>query len=435
MLSTSISGLVTFLICFCLLFCATTVVQSSPAVVLSTHHSSPSVKLTSPPTSAYPPRGRVPPLDSPEVKQWLQEIDLSGAPTLALNKGEPPSCESGWSKDPKSCYSPCQNCYSDDVIVCPEKDVWGLTFDDGPSTATPTLLDFLELKKLKATFFLIGGNVIQYPELVKRESLQGHHLASHTWSHHALTTLTNQQIVAEMKWTEKAIMDATGVKVRYMRPPYGDVDNRVRYVLKQMGYVVVDWTDTFDTLDWEIPMHQRTAAQATGFLESSIQKYLAQKASQDKPGFISLEHDLAVVNIGVAKDLITYGLNKHLNIQSIADCLHDSNPYAAVNYVPGQNGITSGGPITNGTTISTNPQNNNSGTEGLDLAQKGHANSAGSRNSPRNQHFLGHFLSLSPSSSTADVHSATLQIAKLTVEKVAWSGIVLSSFVAGLATL
>jgi len=54
-----------------------------------------------------------------------------------------------------------------------------------------------------------------------------------------------------MKWTEKAIMDATGHKVRYMRPPYGDIDNRVRFVLKQMGYVVVDWTDSFDTLDWQ----------------------------------------------------------------------------------------------------------------------------------------------------------------------------------------
>lgn len=73
-----------------------------------------------------------------------------------------------------------------------------------------------------------------------------------SWSHHALTTLSNEQIVAEMKWTEKAIEDATGYRVRYMRPPYGDVDNRVRFVLKKLGYTVVDWTgDTFDSNDWK----------------------------------------------------------------------------------------------------------------------------------------------------------------------------------------
>lgn len=75
---------------------------------------------------------------------------------------------------------------------------------------------------------------------------------SRRWSHHALTTLTNEQIVAEIKWTEKAILDATGLRVRYMRPPYGDVDNRVRFVLKKLGYTVVDWGgDTFDSNDWK----------------------------------------------------------------------------------------------------------------------------------------------------------------------------------------
>lgn len=77
-------------------------------------------------------------------------------------------------------------------------------------------------------------------------------MTSCSWSHHALTTLTNEEIVAEIKWTEKAILDATGLRVRYMRPPYGDVDNRVRFVLKKLGYTVVDWGgDTFDSNDWK----------------------------------------------------------------------------------------------------------------------------------------------------------------------------------------
>lgn len=45
-----------------------------------------------------------------------------------------------------------------------------------------------------------------------------------------------------MRWTEKVILDATGHKVKYVRTPYGDINNRVRYVLKELGYTVVQWT-------------------------------------------------------------------------------------------------------------------------------------------------------------------------------------------------
>ncbi|ORZ28899.1 hypothetical protein BCR41DRAFT_289581, partial [Lobosporangium transversale] len=190
--------------------------------------------------TVYPTQNAVPPIDSPEVQRWLKELDLSGAPAFQLNTGAPPACPANL--DPNVCYRTCQKCHADDVLICPDKDTWGLTFDDGPTDQTPDLLTFLKSSNTKATFFLLGSNVVKYPEIVKTEIEHGHHIASHTWSHHALTTLSNEQIVAEMKWTEKAIEDFTGYRVKYMRPPYGDIDNRVRFVLKKMGYIVVDWT-------------------------------------------------------------------------------------------------------------------------------------------------------------------------------------------------
>ena len=56
-----------------------------------------------------------------------------------------------------------------------------------------------------------------------------------------MTTLTNAEIVVEVQWTERAIEEVTGQKVRYFRPPNGDVDNRVRFVLKKLGYIIVKW--------------------------------------------------------------------------------------------------------------------------------------------------------------------------------------------------
>ena len=54
--------------------------------------------------------------------------------------------------------------------------------------------------------------------------MSGHQVAVHTWSHPSLTTLTNEQIIAELGWTKKVIKDLLGVTPLYMRPPYGDIE-------------------------------------------------------------------------------------------------------------------------------------------------------------------------------------------------------------------
>ncbi|KAF9433623.1 chitin deacetylase [Entomortierella beljakovae] len=371
-----------------------------------------SAKSTSRPV--YPREGAVPPIDE-TVQKWLSEIDLTGAPNIHLNHGVPPSCPA--KIDPSVCYWTCQNCPADDVVTCPDANVWGLTFDDGPiADVTPKLLETLHKANVKATFFLIGGNVAQYPELVRAELEQGHHLASHTWSHHALTTLSNEQIVAEMKWTEKAIEDATGYRVKYMRPPYGDVDNRVRFVLRKLGYIVVDWTgDTFDSNDWKIPMKQTTKESVVAHMQKSIVAYSSNK-SLSKKGFISLEHDLSAETIEVAQSIIPFATSHGLIIQSISNCLHDPAPYAAMNgVVPNRNNSL---PTA---TIGTNSGNNNDG-----ITNVSSTSSAGASRLSIGQHFLGKLFS--PSS--ADIHSAHLSTKwMVTMEKAALWSLVLGSFV------
>ena len=77
----------------------------------------------------------------------------------------------------------------------------------------------------------------------------GHQLSVHTWSHPFLTTLTNEQIIAELGWTKKAIKDITGVTPNTMRPPYGDIDDRVRGISMAMGLTPVSSTFMFHTGD------------------------------------------------------------------------------------------------------------------------------------------------------------------------------------------
>ncbi|NLF43119.1 MAG: polysaccharide deacetylase family protein, partial [Bacteroidales bacterium] len=59
-----------------------------------------------------------------------------------------------------------------------------LTFDDGPTKeVTPLILDILALHKIKATFFVLGKNVLQNPEIFQRILDEGHAVGNHTFSH------------------------------------------------------------------------------------------------------------------------------------------------------------------------------------------------------------------------------------------------------------
>ncbi|CAG8776553.1 9510_t:CDS:2, partial [Acaulospora colombiana] len=119
-------------------------------------------------------------------------------------------------------------------------------YDDGPSPDTPRLLDYLASQNLHSTFFVY----VSTPVVMTLAHIWI------AWSHPALTTLTNEQIVAELGWTAKIIKDVTGVTPNTFRPPYGDIDDRVRAIGQAMGFTAVIWTgynnDNFDTNDWHI---------------------------------------------------------------------------------------------------------------------------------------------------------------------------------------
>jgi len=85
------------------------------------------------------------------------------------------------------------------------------------------LLKYLDEKDIKATFFVVGSRVIERPTILIEEYMSGHEISVHTWSHRLLTTLTNEQIVAELAFTREAIKQVLGVTPTTMRPPQGDI--------------------------------------------------------------------------------------------------------------------------------------------------------------------------------------------------------------------
>lgn len=130
-----------------------------------------------------------------------------------------------------------------------------LTYDDGPSTATHELLDTLKELNVKATFFVVGINALQLPQVVQRAFNEGHTIASHTYSHANLTHLheTNHtELAFQIEENEKILTELTGERPKLIRPPYGAINKGVRKFLEKKGYTVIMWnTGCIDCgLEW-----------------------------------------------------------------------------------------------------------------------------------------------------------------------------------------
>jgi len=236
---------------------------------------------------SYPALDCVPFIQDPQVQEWLKLVDFTKTPVYPPSKnGE---CPTDLTTIPKGqCWWTCQKCEAPgDITSCPKPGTWGLTYDgmrhfssivtfppltlkvtpmepeldfltqrpcqlailDGPSPDSPRLYDNLLAHKQKATLFVVGSRAISNTATLKRAYAEGHQIAIHTWSHPSMTSLSNEQIVAELKWTETAIKNIIGVTPLYWRPPFGDVDNRVRDIATQLGYKTSIWTQGFDTDD------------------------------------------------------------------------------------------------------------------------------------------------------------------------------------------
>ena len=111
-----------------------------------------------------------------------------------------------------------------------------LTFDDGPSGAlTEQLLDGLRQRNARATFFLCGYRMDQYPSALNRYLEEGHELGVHSTVHTDLTKLTPQEVQQDMAQTAGKIRELTGISPVVMRPPGGAYDETVCREAGQRG--------------------------------------------------------------------------------------------------------------------------------------------------------------------------------------------------------
>lgn len=125
-----------------------------------------------------------------------------------------------------------------------------LTFDDGPHPRyTERILGILEKYNVKATFFVIGVNIQNYPEPLKKIYEAGHEVGNHTFLHDNGRDLNSENARLEMEKCDNLIYESIGIRPKLFRPPRGACNDDVVDAAQSLGYSIVLWS--VDTLDWK----------------------------------------------------------------------------------------------------------------------------------------------------------------------------------------
>ncbi len=153
-----------------------------------------------------------------------------------------------------------------------------LTFDDGPSSVTPTILDTLKQENIKATFFVLGSRVDALPETAKRIYEEGHFIANHGYSHsYSAIYSSPQAVLDEFNKCNESVKKAIGVPEYnshlfrfpggFPGGPYVDIKVQARELLSQNDILYVDWNalsgdaeTTKPTVEFEMQRIQETVS-------------------------------------------------------------------------------------------------------------------------------------------------------------------------------
>ncbi len=150
-----------------------------------------------------------------------------------------------------------------------------LTFDDGPHPRfTRQILDTLQERDVRATFFVVGRHVDRYPEVVRRMLDEGHEVGSHTYNHLNMLRADEETTISELSQTEQALKRAADFTPRLFRPPRGLYNSTVLQVAHDRGYTMALWS--LSSQDW---------------LGTSPRRMVRSITSQTSGGDILLFHD------------------------------------------------------------------------------------------------------------------------------------------------
>lgn len=201
-----------------------------------------------------------------------------------------------------------------------------LTFDDGPDVYTSQILDILKSYNVKATFFIAGNNRNKGPmddpsrpwaDVLRRMHADGHHLASHTWTHRSLDKVNRTIQYSEMIYNEMAFRNIFGWIPVYMRPPYLEcgAGSGCTDLLRTLGYHVV--TNNIDTKDY-----LNDAPENIHLSKERFERALSRDSSSNS--YITLAHDVHYETVvSLTAYMIELSRQRGYRLTTVGECLGD----------------------------------------------------------------------------------------------------------------
>lgn len=114
---------------------------------------------------------------------------------------------------------------------------------------TIRILDILDKYNVKVTFFMTGGWVNEYPDMVKEIYSRGHDLGNHSQNHKKMSELNVEQQKQELNSVTEKVKELTGYNMFLFRPPYGDYNSTLINTAYSINYYPIQWS--VDSLDWK----------------------------------------------------------------------------------------------------------------------------------------------------------------------------------------
>lgn len=180
-----------------------------------------------------------------------------------------------------------------------------LTFDDGPGPYTERLLNELQKRGARATFFVLGTRVDAYPKLIKRMAAEGHVVGNHSNAHNMLNRMNLVGVRKEMGACAEKVEKLLGYRPPVMRCPGGNSSDIVKQYATEAGIPILYWG--VDTRDWE-------SRNKNAILD------IAKKNITD--GSIVLMHDIYSTTVDAAVELMDWLIAEGYTMVTVPELLH-----------------------------------------------------------------------------------------------------------------
>ncbi|KIK61546.1 carbohydrate esterase family 4 protein [Collybiopsis luxurians FD-317 M1] len=271
------------------------------------------------------------PGDSAATDKW-NSISSTISTNIPVKMLPPPS---NYSSEDPDCWWTATQCTTaklssipPDISASPEPSTLGYGFDDGPNCSHNAFYDFLQSQNQKATFYFIGSNVASFPLEAQRALTDGHEICAHTWSHPAMTTISSENAFAELWYCVQMIKLVIGVTPTCWRPPFGDVDDRIRAIANALGLQTIMWK--YDTADASINGNTITEQTVEDNYNSFID--IASQGTFSSVGAILLTHERDNFTMSEAVKFYPQLKKVFQHIVPVGVSLNKTQPYIEAEY-------------------------------------------------------------------------------------------------------